>query len=144
MTGVIGFSLGGALALLADRHPSVAVISANYSIVPPNAWAVRPVPVVASFGGDDRLLPRGGGRLRRMARASGIAHDILTYGGAGHSFMTGIGPLQEQSRSGRLIGAKNHPVASADAWERTLRFFDRHLSSVATRCDSDGLAASAG
>lgn len=126
--GVIGFSMGGALALLMDRHPSVAAIAANYCLVPPAAMAHRPVPVVGSFGGRDRLLPRADRPLRRKLGRAGVSdHDLVSYRGAGHSFMTEIGTPRQDGRWGRLLGLEYNPVAADHAWARTITFMRDRL-----------------
>jgi carboxymethylenebutenolidase len=126
--GVVGFSMGGALALLTDRHPAVAAISANYCMVPRSALTHRPVPVVASFGARDRLLPRADRPLRRRLIGAGVAiHDVMRYPAVGHSFMTEIGTTREGGAAGRLLGLAHHPGAADHAWSRTLAFLDSAL-----------------
>lgn len=129
--GVIGFSMGGALALLMDRHPSVAAVSANYCLVPPASMTHRPVPVVASFGGRDRLLPRAECPLRRKLRRAGVSdHDLASYPSAGHSFMTEIGTPRQEGLWGRLLGLEYNPVAADDAWARTITFMRHRLDET--------------
>jgi carboxymethylenebutenolidase len=132
--GVVGFSMGGALALLTDRHPAVAVISANYCMVPKAALTHRPVPVVASFGARDRLLPRADRPLRRRLAGEGVAiHDVMRYPGVGHSFMTEIGRTRERGTAGRLLGLAHHPGAADHAWYRTLGFLEATLFDTRRR-----------
>lgn len=127
--GVLGFSMGGAMALLLDRHPGVGAIAANYCVVPPSALGSRPVPVVGSFGGRDRMLPSGTRPLLRRLAAVGIHdHDVQTYPEARHSFMTEIGHRREQGVLGRVLGLAHHRDAADHAWERTLRFMADRLS----------------
>ncbi len=124
--GVAGFSIGGSLAMHCDRHPRVSVMSVNYAMVPRKAFSERVVPVVASFGGADRLLPRAGAALRRRLHRSGTQHDFLVYGGVGHSFMTPIGS-RSLSNAGAMLGLRYRPLPANHAWDRVESFFARHL-----------------
>lgn len=124
--GVVGFSMGAALASLLDRHPSTDVIGFNYGMVPPAALSYRSVPVVASFGDADLMLPRQDRPLLRRLRKRAVPHDVVVYEGAGHSFMTN--PIGHEGvlargllRIGQGAGVAEH------AWSRLLTFLDRHL-----------------
>ena len=44
-------------------------------------------PVVAGYGARDRVYGEHGQRLERRLEALGVAHDVVTYPDAGHSFM---------------------------------------------------------
>jgi carboxymethylenebutenolidase len=106
--GVIGFCMGGgfALAFAAGGPDGLRAASVNYGEVPEDAEALRRVcPVVASYGGRDRVVgPQ-----------------------AGHAFMTPgkRRPLTE------LVMFPTHPgyepESAGDAWARVLRFFDEHV-----------------
>ena len=124
--GVVGFSMGAGLALLLDRHPRVSVLGVNYGMVPRGALSSRPVPVVGSYGADDRLLPGDGRALRRSVRKHRDQCDILTYGGVGHSFMTPIGS-RSMSTMGAILGLGYRSLAANHAWHRLERFFANHL-----------------
>ncbi|MGF1665936.1 MAG: dienelactone hydrolase family protein [Acidimicrobiia bacterium] len=137
--GVVGFSMGGALALLTDRHPAVAAISANYCMVPRAALSHRPVPVVASFGARDLLLPRSDRPLRRRLAGEGVAiHDVVRYPRVGHSFMTEIGGSRERGATGRLVGMAHQPGAAEHAWSRTLAFLDAALHPASQEVQEPG------
>ncbi|WP_020602363.1 dienelactone hydrolase family protein [Spirosoma spitsbergense] len=114
--GAIGFCMGGNFALaLANEDKRLKTIAPFYSITP------RPLkkdvsglcPVVGSFPGKDFTTKQGKQLAIDLAKAN-IAHDIKIYPGAKHSFMN-------DSRS------SFHPEAAADAWQRTLAFFQMHL-----------------
>lgn len=124
--GIVGFSMGAGVAQLCDRHPKTTVMSLNYGMVPRRAFAVRPIPVVASFGGNDRLLPTQGGRLQRLLASFGVDRDIHVYPGVGHSFMTPIGS-RSIGTTGALLGLGYNSTAANHAWRRLGIFFDERL-----------------
>jgi carboxymethylenebutenolidase len=88
------------------------------------------VPVVASFGGKDRLLPRGDRPIRRRLAGSSLTHDIVVYPDAGHSFMTPI-DMQARPRIEALGAIGEHEPSSAMAWDRLLGQMSRHLPATA-------------
>ncbi len=122
---VVGFSMGGALALTLDRHPSVSLLGCNYGMVPRGALQTREVPVVASFGGKDPLLPRGDGPILRRLAGSSLTHDIVVYPDAGHSFMTPI-DTEVRPRVKALGGIGEHEPSSRMAWDRLLGQMSLH------------------
>lgn len=127
--GIIGFCAGGgfALAFAADRS-GVKAASVNYGAVPRQREALHGVcPVVASFGGRDRLFAEQGRRLERHLDALGVPHDVKIYEGAGHSFMS------YDNAPGWLLKVPSpmrvgyHEDAARDSWARIVAFFDEHL-----------------
>lgn len=126
---IIGFCMGGGFALTyaAGSPPGLRVAAVNYGQVPANAERLRGVcPVVASYGGRDRILSSHGERLREHLDQLGVEHDVKTYPDAGHSFMTaGHHPI------GRLVFLPMRlgyaPRAAEDAWDRVFAFFGRHI-----------------
>lgn len=114
--GAIGFCMGGNFALaLASRDKRLKTIAPVYSMTPkPLKKNVTGLcPVVGSFPEDD-FTAKHGRQLATNLTKAGIPHDIKIYPGAGHSFMN-------ESRS----SFRAEPAA--DAWQRTLAFFDAHL-----------------
>jgi carboxymethylenebutenolidase len=71
--------------------------------------------VVGSFPENDYTAKQGRLLAQALAQAQ-VPHDIKIYPGAGHSFMNDSGP-------------SFRPDAAADAWQRTLAFFETHLQS---------------
>ena len=131
---IIGFCMGGGFALTyaAGSPPGLRAAAVNYGQVPADAEQLRGAcPVVASYGGRDRIIGRQGERLRGHLTQLGIEHDVKTYPAAGHSFMTeGRHPI------GRLVYMPMHlgyePRAAEDAWARVFAFFGQHLSTAHT------------
>jgi carboxymethylenebutenolidase len=126
--GVIGFCMGGGFALLFAARAPLNAAAVFYGAVPKDTAVLREVcPVVASYGARDRMLRSAPGKLRRALQGFGVEHDVKTYDGAGHSFMSdhrgvlarvsGVGPMK--------IGF--HPAAAEDSWKRVNEFFAKHL-----------------
>jgi carboxymethylenebutenolidase len=132
--GVAGFCMGGGFALLYAAAADVQVVAPFYAAVPRDDAALAGIcPVVASFGGRDRIFGSGGPALAAALDRLGVDHDVVTYPDAGHSFLnehTGV-----VSRIEPLLPTRGRfdPAAAEDAWRRTLAFFDRHLGRQAAR-----------
>jgi len=129
---VIGFCMGGgfALAFAATAPPGVRAAAVNYGAVPPKADALRrSCPIVASYGGRDRVMGSGAERLRRHLEQLGIEHDVKVYDQAGHSFMTdGHHPVGRMVFLPMRIGYE--PRAAEDAYARVFDFFERQLAAA--------------
>ena len=128
--GVIGFSMGGELALAyaATAPAGLRAVSVNSGRVPNDQQALRAAcPIVGSYGSRDLATRSHGVRLEQHLSALGIDHDVEIYPGAGHSFMTdGHHPILKLVLFPLRIG---HAQPAADnAWERTFAFFDRHIA----------------
>jgi carboxymethylenebutenolidase len=127
---IAGFCLGGGFALIAATKPGFRAAAVNYGDVPKDRARLDGVcPVVASFGGRDRLFGRNlAERLEAHLSALGVSHDIQTYDDAGHSFFS-----QHEGWQGWLarlpspMAVGPNAAASADGWQRMLTFFDENV-----------------
>lgn len=116
-TGAMGFCLGGSYALqlacLDGTARAVSIVSAQ-NPKPLDAVA-RACPIVGSYADPDFTT----GSARKLDAALDeykIPHDIKIYAGGIHSMFN--------------PGAKNYdPGIDADAWQRTLTFFQTHFSN---------------
>lgn len=124
--GVTGFCMGGRVAYLMAASSSAfsaAIVFWGGNIM--NAWGDGPAPfeltdriscpVLGIFGEDDpNPNPVDVARIDAEMTRFGKAHEFQSYPGAGHAFMN------ERRPSYR-------PEAAADAWRRSLEWFDRYL-----------------
>ncbi|WP_328223236.1 dienelactone hydrolase family protein [Streptomyces sp. NBC_00310] len=87
--GVIGFCMGGSFALVAAGRGAFDAASVNYGLLPEDAERAlaESCPVVASYGGRDRMLKGAAARLESVLEGAGVPHDVKEYPGAGHSFL---------------------------------------------------------
>jgi len=114
--GVIGFDLGGTVALLvaASRQLGAAVTVAGGGIDEPvgslpsliSAAPGLTCPWLGIYGDRDDPAPLDA--LLAAARGSQVATDLVTYPGQGHRF-------------------DDDPAIAEDAWQRMLNWFDSHL-----------------
>jgi carboxymethylenebutenolidase len=115
--------MGATLALRLAMSGRFRAVGAFYGFVPRHADWERFCPVVASFGGRDRLVRHRGERLQHLLAQHGVPHDVKCYPAAGHSFLGGAGPGWQSS----LLSLRHDPTAAADAWDRTITFLRTHV-----------------
>jgi carboxymethylenebutenolidase len=119
-TGVIGFDLGGAAALIVatKRAIGAAVSVSGSGIVTPLSDSIPSLVEVAHELGcpwlgiygeqDEHVAVEEVDKLRAAAETAPVATDVVQVAQANHRFDT-------------------DPKASAEAWQRTLNWFDSHL-----------------
>ena len=126
--GVIGFCLGGGFALIYAVRAPLGAAAVFYGDVPKTSDALRGVcPVVAGYGGLDRIYAPQGKRLDELLGELGADHDVKLYPDAGHSFMSQHeGVMATIGAWGPMKVAYNRDAAE-DSWKRVETFFARHL-----------------
>lgn len=118
--GVVGFCMGGALALYtATKNSKIGACVVFYGGHPnvkpdlPNLQA----PVLGNYGEkDDFVTPELARDLEREVKALGKEIDVKIYSGADHAFFNDQRP--------EVYNAE----AAADSWQRTIDFLRQHLS----------------
>ncbi|MEU6381604.1 dienelactone hydrolase family protein [Streptomyces sp. NPDC046909] len=131
--GVIGFCMGGSFALVLAGRGAFDAASVNYGLLPKDAerTLVRSCPVVASFGGRDRMLRGTAARLETTLAQAGVPHDVKEYPAAGHSFLNAAENAPRWMRPlTRIAGIGPEPESAADAWHRIEEFFAEHLAEA--------------
>ena len=125
--GIVGFCMGGSVALFTGTRRSIGaavtfygggVSTGRFGFAPlvDEALTLR-VPWLGLFGDLDESIPvEDVEALRAAAAKSGQPIEVVRYPDAEHGFHC------DQRSS-------YHPASSADAWRRTLAWFDQHLAS---------------
>lgn len=115
--GLVGFDIGGALALKAAmRSTDVSAVVIIYGPPVTDVDSLRRIgcPVLGVFGGDDALVPRASAdKFRDALAAASRTAEVKIIDGVGHGFM-----------SGRASG--ENVAASEEAWS-TITGFLREL-----------------
>lgn len=123
---VMGLCMGGGFALILGKTGLFRVSAPFYGQTPLDMTGT--CPVVASYGERDRMIAPHARQLGDELKRLDVPHDLKTYPGAGHSFMTSPPNLAL-----KLLGpylpphARFDPAAAADATQRVLRFLARHM-----------------
>lgn len=128
--GLVGFCMGAGFCLQLAPRGLFDAAAPNYGLLPKDLETLsRSCPVVASFGGKDRIVSPGTATELRGALARGdVPNDIKEYPGAGHGFMNNHGFPGPVRVVARIAGMAYSEPEADDAWQRILAFFKEHLS----------------
>ena len=128
--GVIGFCMGGGVAIAASPMGIFDAAAPNYGEVPKNAIEALEgaCPMVASYGGRDRMMRGRPERLEEALVALDVRHDLKVYPDAGHSFWSHHDSGLPRLIDGVFRANGFREQESEDAWSRVLAFFAEHLA----------------
>jgi len=127
-TGVVGFCLGGGFALLYAVRAPLAAAGVFYGEVPKSAEELRGVcPILAGYGGRDRLFASQGRRLEQLLGELHVPHDVRVYPDAGHSYMSRHSGAMATLAAWGPMAVGFNAEAEADSWRRIETFFRTHL-----------------
>ncbi|HTV59716.1 MAG TPA: dienelactone hydrolase family protein [Verrucomicrobiae bacterium] len=117
--GVIGWCWGGGEAMeLAVHDQGLSAVVVNYGVLPtdPNKLQQIVAPILGNFGANDQgITPSDVHEFETAMLSIHRQVDLKIYPGAGHAFMN------PNNQGGY------RPEAAADAWQRTLNFFNKTL-----------------
>ena len=116
--GVIGFCMGGGLALMvaAKRGDAVRAVAPFYGLIPWQGaqpdYSTMAVAVQGHYAEKDEYFnPEAVAGLEKQLEAAGVEHELFIYAGVDHAFFNDTRP--------EVYDAE----AAALAWTRTLDFF---------------------
>jgi carboxymethylenebutenolidase len=120
--GVIGFCMGGMLALMTGTVASdvVGAVVDCYGVPPrakPDYSKMKGIPVLGIFGGTDEHVMQALPTLEADLKMAGVPFEKIVYPDAGHAF------LNEQRGDAHRAGD------AKDAWPKIISFLNGHLAS---------------
>ena len=120
--GVIGFCMGGMLALMTGTvaSESIGAVVDCYGVPPrakPEYAKMQGIPVLGIFGGKDEHVLQALPTLESDLAAAGVPFEKIVYPDADHAF------LNDQRADVHRPGDAN------DAWPKIMAFLKRHLAS---------------
>ena len=113
---VVGFCMGGAVAMLAANAPEISAVAPFYGLPPEQYLDISKlkIPVQGHFSNtDDFVTPERAKNFEAALTKAGVKHEIFGYD-AGHAFMNEQRDLYDRA-------------ASELAWGRLLVFLKAHL-----------------
>ncbi len=127
--GAVGFCMGGGFALLCGTRSEIGVVGAFYGDVPKKADALRgSPPVIAGFGGRDKIFGPGAERLRAHLAELDVPCELKVYPEAGHSYMSPHDNWLARMGAWGPMRVGYDEAAAEDSWQRMLTFFEEHLA----------------
>ena len=112
-----GFCFGGGMVwlLLASGEPRLAAAAPFYGPLPDDAdFSGSKAAELGIYGEQDARVNATRDAAKAALERAGLPHEIVTYQGAGHAFFNDTGPRYD-------------PEAAAQAYQRVLDWFGRHL-----------------
>jgi carboxymethylenebutenolidase len=123
---VMGFCMGGALAMLAAIHDAdfdAAVVFYGHPPADAGDPARITIPVMGHWANNDQFFPSEGvDEVERALERGGVPHEFYRYD-AGHAFANPVG-----------LG-NYHPEHAQTAWERSVDFLNRTLRVPGSTAD---------
>ncbi|WOJ90850.1 dienelactone hydrolase family protein [Methylocapsa polymorpha] len=116
--GVVGFCYGGGIAnFLATRLPDLAAAVPFYGAQPTAEETAKiKAPLLIHYAGADDRINAGWPAFETALKANGVKYEAFIYPGVQHGFNNDTTPRYDEA-------------AAKLAWQRTIEFFNAHLSS---------------
>jgi len=114
--GIVGFCMGGGLVLqtaVADNTLGAAVPFYGQPVSAADAGKIT-APILSFLGTEDGISAANYEQMHQALEANGVPNHFQLYEGAQHAFFNDT-------------RASYDPQAAADAWQRTLAWFDEYL-----------------
>ncbi|WP_188190158.1 dienelactone hydrolase family protein [Nonomuraea sp. SYSU D8015] len=116
--GMMGFCFGGGMTwlLLSSAEPRLSAAVPFYGPLPENAdMTGSKAAVLGVYAEQDDRVNATRDAAEAALEKAGLTHEIVTFPGVGHAFFNDT-------------GQRYNAEAAAQAYERVLSWFDRHLS----------------